>query len=161
MFKVYLLIGGNLGNREENLKTAVNLLQIEGGKVTGSSAIFETAAWGITNQSPFLNQALLLETMHQPARLLEIILEVELKMGRIRGEKNGPRIIDIDILFFDDLIISEPQLTIPHPLIQNRLFALAPMKDLEPHLKHPVLKKTISELFDECPDKLEVHIYKP
>ena len=160
MFKVYLLIGGNLGNREENLKTAVNLLQVDGGKVTGSSAIFETAAWGITNQAPFLNQALLLETVHQPARLLEIILEVELEMGRIRGEKNGPRIIDIDILFFDDLIISEPHLTIPHPLIQNRRFALAPMRDLEPHLQHPVLKKTISELFDECPDKLEVHIYK-
>ncbi|HTF27479.1 MAG TPA: 2-amino-4-hydroxy-6-hydroxymethyldihydropteridine diphosphokinase [Flavitalea sp.] len=160
MFKVYLLIGGNLGNREENLKTAVNLLQIEGGKVTGSSAIFETAAWGLTDQAPFLNRALLLETVHQPARLLEIILEVELKMGRVRGEKNGPRIIDIDILFFDDLIISEPHLTIPHPLIQDRRFALAPMKDLEPHLKHPVLMKTISELFDECPDKLEVHIYK-
>ena len=160
MYKVYLLIGGNLGNRVENLKTAVNLLQIQAGNIMERSAIFETAAWGITDQASFLNQALLLETTYHPGHLLEIILKVETKMGRIRGEKNGPRVIDIDILFFDDLIISEPELTIPHPLIQYRRFALAPMKDLEPLLRHPVLMKTISELFDECPDTLEVHVYE-
>lgn len=156
MNKAYLLIGGNMGNREQNLGRAVELLKLAG-RVKNLSGLYETAAWGKTDQPSFLNQAVLLATALKARHLLEAVLNIEEKMGRKREEKYGPRIIDIDILFYDSAIMSEPGLIIPHPEIQNRRFALEPMNEIAPRLLHPLLKKTVAELLKECPDKLEVH----
>lgn len=156
MNKAYLLIGGNMGNREQNLGRAVKLLKMAG-RVKNLSGLYETAAWGKTDQPSFLNQAVLLATALKARQLLEAVLHIEEQMGRKREEKYGPRIIDIDILFYDSAIISESGLIIPHPEIQNRRFALEPMNEIAPRLLHPLLKKTVAELLKECPDKLEVH----
>lgn len=140
MNKAYLLIGGNMGNRQQNLGRAIELLG-KPGKVLRQSGLYETAAWGKTDQPSFLNQALLLATALTARHLLEAVLHIEEKMGRKREEKYGPRIIDIDILFYDAAVIHEPGLVIPHPEIQNRRFALEPMHEIAPNLEHPILKK--------------------
>ncbi|RYY15668.1 MAG: 2-amino-4-hydroxy-6-hydroxymethyldihydropteridine diphosphokinase [Chitinophagaceae bacterium] len=159
MDNVYLLIGGNLGNRMENLDNAIRLIDSRAGKISGKSAVYETAAWGITDQKSFLNQAVRIITPHPPAALLDIILEIERALGRIRLEKNGPRLIDIDILFYGSEIISEPRLKIPHPLLQERKFALEPMNNVCPDFIHPVLKKTVKQLLLECKDPLKAELY--
>jgi 2-amino-4-hydroxy-6-hydroxymethyldihydropteridine diphosphokinase len=156
MNKVFLLIGGNLGDRLQNLHQAIRLLGVACGPVTQQSAVYETAAWGKTDQPAFLNQALALTTALPPRELIDTVLSVEETMGRQRLEKFGPRIIDIDILFYEDLIIDEANLTIPHPELQNRRFVLAPMQEIAPQFVHPVLNKTIEQLLKECPDQLEV-----
>ena len=156
MNKVFLLIGGNIGDRLQNLNQAITLLSATCGPVIQQSAVYETAAWGKTDQAAFLNQALVLTTLLTAQELLTTILSVEEEMGRRRMEKFGPRVIDIDILFFNDAIIQEPNLTVPHPQLQNRRFALAPMQEIAPELVHPVLHKTIEQLLKECPDQLEV-----
>ena len=159
MNNVYLLIGGNVGNRLQNLRHAVEQLS-DWGTVTQQSAVYETAAWGKTEQEPFLNQALELQTTLAPQALINTILHIEEEMGRMRTEKYGPRIIDIDILFFNSEIIREPHLTIPHPEIQNRRFALVPMQEMAPQLIHPVLHKTMRQLLEECPDTLAVRKFE-
>lgn len=159
MNKVYLLIGGNVGDRLGNLQLAVAALHRSCGRVTGQSAVYETAAWGKTDQQAFLNQALLLETDLTAPALLECVLEAEAMLGRVRKERYGPRIIDIDILFYNNDIVRTPALTIPHPEIQNRRFALVPLQEIAPGLMHPVLKKDIDQLLEECPDTLEVKQY--
>jgi 2-amino-4-hydroxy-6-hydroxymethyldihydropteridine diphosphokinase len=156
MNNVYLLIGGNVGNRSENLQRAIIALDQTCGHIVRGSAIYETAAWGKTDQQPFLNQALLLETRFTAPELLQHTLEAEKLLGRVRQERYGPRIIDIDILFFNNDIVREPDLVIPHPEVQNRRFALTPLHELAPGLVHPVLQKSIEQLLAECPDMLEV-----
>jgi 2-amino-4-hydroxy-6-hydroxymethyldihydropteridine diphosphokinase len=156
MNKAYLLIGGNVGNRQQNLQQAVTAINNNCGRVIQQSAVYETAAWGKTDQQAFLNQALLIQTDLTPHQLLKHALEAEALLGRVRKEKYGPRLIDIDILFFNNDIIRETALIIPHPEVQNRRFALAPLAEIAPKLLHPVLHKTISQLLDECPDMLEV-----
>jgi 2-amino-4-hydroxy-6-hydroxymethyldihydropteridine diphosphokinase len=159
MINVYLLIGGNLGNRVENLDKAVLLLNQRAGKVTEKSGIYQTAPWGLAEQAPFLNQALMLQTDSDAGKLLDTILGIELEMGRTRKEKNGPRIIDIDIMFYGNEMIDHPNLKVPHPHMQERRFALVPLNDLCPEFIHPVLHKTIKRLLDECPDTLDVDRY--
>ncbi|AXY75262.1 2-amino-4-hydroxy-6-hydroxymethyldihydropteridine diphosphokinase [Paraflavitalea soli] len=159
MNNVYLLIGGNVGNRAENLQQAIIALNQTCGRVVRQSAIYETAAWGKTDQQPFLNQALLLVTRFTGPELLQHTMEAENVLGRVRQERYGPRIIDIDILFFNNDIIREPALTIPHPEVQNRRFALTPLDELAPDLVHPVLQKTVHQLLDECKDELEVKVW--
>ena len=127
------------------------------GNIVSASALYETAAWGNEEQPAFLNQALALDTELNAKQLMRRILKTEKNMGRIREEKYGPRIIDIDILFYNSAIIREPGLMIPHPELENRRFALVPMHEIAPLVTHPLLKKTIAELLEECPDKLEVH----
>lgn len=156
MNKAYLLIGGNLGDRNKNLYEALERIARECGKIIKQSSLYETAAWGKTDQSAFLNQALVLQTELTPAELMSKLLGIEVKMGRQRKEKNDPRIIDIDMLFFDNEILDTALLTLPHPQIQNRRFALVPLKEIAADLIHPIFKKTISTLLKECPDKLEV-----
>lgn len=156
MNKVYLLIGGNMGNRFLNLQQAIQWLQTDCGPVQQVSHVYETAAWGKTDQPSFLNQAVLLHTSLSAQQLIGAILAVEEKMGRRRMEKFGPRIIDIDIIFYNDAIINEPDLTIPHPQLQNRRFVLAPLHEIAAGLVHPVLHKTIGQLLQECPDTLAV-----
>lgn len=156
MNKAYLLTGGNMGNREKNLARAKALISELAGKVTRSSAFYETAAWGKTDQPSFVNQALEIETNLLPKELLQQLLDIEKKLGRKREEKYGPRTIDIDILLYGDQICNDPLLRIPHPELQNRRFALTPLAEIGPGLVHPVFKKSITELLATCPDPLEV-----
>lgn len=159
MSTAYLLIGGNLGNRKENLLQAAARINEECGNVFKYSAFYETEAWGKTDQPSFLNQALAISTPMTARQLMRRLLKIETSMGRIREEKLGPRIIDIDILLFDNEIHDLRFLKIPHPEMQNRRFALAPLAEIDPGLIHPIFKKTIAQLLDECPDKLDVKKY--
>jgi 2-amino-4-hydroxy-6-hydroxymethyldihydropteridine diphosphokinase len=152
----YLLTGGNMGNRAGYLHDASADISRFCGKILRESSIYETAAWGKTNQPNFFNQVLLIETALSADELMKQILLIEEKMGRIRNEKYGARIIDIDILFFNDEIINTPILIIPHPEIQNRRFVLAPMNEIAPEFIHPVLLKNINNLLKECRDELNV-----
>ena len=156
MNTAYLLIGGNLGNRYAYLQEAVQNIQQSCGNIVHSSAIYETAAWGNTDQPSFYNRALALETELSPELLMQKLLDIETAMGRKRSEKMGPRIIDLDILLIDELIISSELLRLPHPALPMRRFALLPLAEIAPQLVHPVLKKTISELLTDCTDELDV-----
>ena len=156
MNTAYLLIGGNLGDRAAYLAEAVNQISARCGHVIISSSLYETAAWGNTNQPAFYNQAICIETILEAETLLERLLAIELEMGRVREEKYGPRTIDLDILMIDDTILDTPTLTIPHPQLQNRKFALLPLVEIAPALHHPVLNKTIDEVLLNCPDTLDV-----
>ena len=156
MNKAYLLTGGNMGNREKNLARAKSLIAEQAGRVTRASALYETAAWGKTDQPSFYNQALEIETSLSPKELLKVLLEIEKKLGRQREEKYGPRTIDIDILLYGDQIINDPHLRIPHHELQNRRFALTPLAEIGPGLMHPVFSKSITELLAICTDTLEV-----
>ncbi len=156
MNRIYLLLGSNIGNSKAILSKAIKQIEKQIGVVTGQSCLYNTAAWGNTRQSDFLNQVIIVETALSAQQTMQTILNIEKKMGRIRTIKNAPRIIDIDILFFNKEIIDEDHLTVPHPQIQNRRFVLIPLNQLSPNLKHPVLKKTVHQLLTECPDKLNV-----
>ena len=156
MRTAHLLIGGNLGNRKENLAKAVSLINEQCGSLTRSSSIYETEAWGITDQPSFLNQALEISTSLNARQLMRRVLKIEEEMGRVRKEKLGPRIIDIDILLFENEIHDLRFLKIPHPEMQNRRFVLVPLAEINSSLQHPVLKKTIAELLEKCPDNLEI-----
>jgi 2-amino-4-hydroxy-6-hydroxymethyldihydropteridine diphosphokinase len=160
MNKAYLLIGGNLGDREENLTRARLLIEESAGSISRASALYETAAWGKTDQPAFLNQALEIQTNLAPALLLQQLLQIEKTIGRLRNQKYDPRTIDIDILLYDDLIMNDPSITIPHPQLPNRRFALTPLAEIAPDIKHPVLKKPIRQLLNDCPDPLEVRILR-
>lgn len=156
MKTAYLLIGGNLGNRPAYLQQAIDQIGATCGIITKCSSVYETEAWGITDQPSFYNQALVLETILEPQALMQQLLSIETGMGRERTIKMGPRIIDIDILLIDDLIIRSPALTLPHPALPQRRFALLPLAEVAAGLVHPVLHKTIGQLLAECGDGLNV-----
>ncbi|MBA2498363.1 MAG: 2-amino-4-hydroxy-6-hydroxymethyldihydropteridine diphosphokinase [Chitinophagaceae bacterium] len=156
MNTAFLLIGGNIGNRFHNLEKARSLINQQCGNIIKTSSIYETAAWGMVQQSHFLNQVLSLNTKLSASELLKCILTSEQKMGRIRKQKSGPRIIDIDLLFYNDDMITEPRLVVPHPRLHLRKFALEPMNEIAPHHIHPGFSKTISELLGTCEDELSV-----
>ena len=156
MSTAYLLIGGNLGNRTAYLQQATQLIREFCGNIVHSSAIYETAAWGLTDQPSFYNQALAVETTLAPETLMQQLLEIEEQMGRQRTVKMGPRIIDLDILLIDGLVISSRLLTLPHPALPLRRFALLPLAEIAPAVIHPVLQKSISQLLEECTDELDV-----
>lgn len=152
----YLLIGGNMGNRLQYLQTAKTAIEKSCGPVSQSSFIYQTAAWGKENQQSFLNQALEVHTLFSANELLDSVLSIEEEMGRIREIKYGPRIIDIDILLFDDEVIDTSRLSIPHPELANRRFALQPLADIAGLKKHPISGKTITLMLAECNDPLSV-----
>jgi 2-amino-4-hydroxy-6-hydroxymethyldihydropteridine diphosphokinase len=156
MNKAYLLLGGNTGNRIKNLDKAKGHISTSIGTITRSSACYETAAWGNTQQPGFLNQVLVVLTMLDAPALMKQILLIEKKMGRIRTLKNAPRNIDIDILFFNRDTWHSSDLIIPHPEIPNRRFVLTPLNELSPGLVHPLLKKTVHQLLIDCTDTLDV-----
>ena len=157
MNNVYLLICGNMGERMANLAGAIDKLYIECGRITASSSIYETEAWGFKEQPAFLNQALVLETALGAEKLLEEILKIEIALGRKREIPLGPRIIDIDIIYFNDEIINSSNLTIPHPSMAERKFVLTPLAEIAPAYMHPILLKTNEVLLKECGDSSVVY----
>jgi len=152
----YLSIGSNLGNREQNLKTAVQKLESIG-TVLCVSSLYETEPVEFTDQPMFLNSAVALETSASPARLIEQLIEIEKGMGRERIQRKGPRTIDLDILLFGDQILNTEKLTIPHPAMQHRRFVLEPLAEIAPEVIHPVLKRTVRELLKQLPAGQSVH----
>ncbi|HSC52407.1 MAG TPA: 2-amino-4-hydroxy-6-hydroxymethyldihydropteridine diphosphokinase [Phnomibacter sp.] len=159
MNQVYLLTGGNMGNRSAVMADAIDRIAQKVGQVKASSALYETMAWGINDQPAFLNQVLLVHTSLSATQILETILEIEHEMGRKRMERYGPRIIDIDILLFNHEVINLPQLTVPHPFLHQRRFTLVPLAELAAEYTHPVLHQTIEELLANCIDTLDVKKY--
>jgi len=156
MNKLYLLLGSNMGNSRARLSNAIVRIEKQIGPVMRRSSLYSTAAWGNTDQPDFLNQVIIVHTGLTAKQTMQSILQIEEKMGRVRTVKNAPRIIDIDILFFNREIINHEQLTVPHPQIQNRRFVLIPLNELSPNLKHPVLNQSVHQLLIHCPDKLNV-----
>ncbi|WP_266202233.1 2-amino-4-hydroxy-6-hydroxymethyldihydropteridine diphosphokinase [Pontibacter kalidii] len=156
MPNVYLLLGGNLGDRILYLQQARESIQEQVGPITHSSKVYETAAWGKTDQPNFLNQVLEVQTELMPEEVLKRINQIEQELGRVRHEHWGARVIDIDILFYDSLVQQTQRLTIPHPQLHLRRFTLLPLAELAPELVHPVLGKSIHQLLQECRDELEV-----
>jgi 2-amino-4-hydroxy-6-hydroxymethyldihydropteridine diphosphokinase len=143
---VYILLGSNLGNRKEILGKAIELINDKIDVILSQSKDYETKPWGVTDQPDFLNLAVALHTHLKPLEILEQTQSIENQLGRVRKEKWGARLIDIDIMFYGDEIIDEPNLKIPHPLMQERDFALIPLAEIAPNFVHPVLGKTILEL---------------
>jgi 2-amino-4-hydroxy-6-hydroxymethyldihydropteridine diphosphokinase len=154
MNKAILLIGGNLGDRTGHLQQAVEQINKQVGKVEKISALYETAAWGHVEQPDYLNQALLVSTGMDARTLLQTVLAIEHNIGRIRRQKWGARVIDIDIIFYNDAIINESDLKIPHPQMQFRQFVLVPLKEIIPDWQHPVLHQSVSTLLENCTDTL-------
>jgi 2-amino-4-hydroxy-6-hydroxymethyldihydropteridine diphosphokinase len=142
---VYLALGSNMGVRSANLKNAITNLTPQM-NVKGKSHVYETAPWGFTDQPAFLNQVIMAETYLEPEALLLHLKRLESVMGRVPSFQNGPRLIDLDILFFDDMVLDSPVVQIPHPRLHERAFVLMPLNDLCPDLVHPVLQKSVSEL---------------
>lgn len=159
MFKVYLILGANLGAKERNLLKAINLIGARIGRVIKTSSIYETAAWGNTHQPDFFNIALIAETTLEPLKVLEEIHGIEALLGRKREEHWGARTMDIDIAFYEDQIISLSNLKIPHPFIAKRKFVLAPFLEIIPNFEHPLLKKSIQDLYLNCDDNTGVKKY--
>lgn len=156
MCQVYLGLGTNLGDRLNNLETAVALIAKKVGKIIACSSIYQTAAWGNTNQPDFLNMVVGVETALNPKNLLENTQQIELEMGRVRKEHWGERNIDIDILFYEEIVLISSNLSIPHPYIADRKFVLAPLLELIPDFKHPIQNKTVRNLYLNCEDRMEV-----
>jgi len=156
---IYLLLGSNEGDRDRNLSRAVALIALRAGQMQKASAIYETAAWGKTDQPAFLNQAICISSSLSPTDMLLLLKNIEKESGRTSAEKWGPRVIDIDIIFYGNEIIQLPELQVPHPYLPVRLFALLPLAEIAGAFVHPVLKKTVSHLLEECPDRSKVILY--
>lgn len=151
---VYLCIGGNLGDREANLEETRMFIEFNMGDILEESPVYESEAWGMENSPAFLNQIIKLETELSPEDLLSEITELEEFYGRERVDGvYQPREMDVDIIFFDDLIIGTEQLNVPHPRMHLRKFVLMPLSDIAPDLIHPVLKKSVRELLSVCEDQ--------
>ncbi len=152
----YLALGTNMGNRLSNLKAAIGNLSPQM-SVKKKSNIYETPPWGFIDQSAFLNQVVKVETYLQPEALLAHLKRLETALGRVPNFQNGPRLIDIDILFFDDQVIDTPPLVIPHPRLHERAFVLVPLSDVAPDFVHPILQRSIIELLDDV-DRSEIKL---
>ncbi|PKQ62540.1 2-amino-4-hydroxy-6-hydroxymethyldihydropteridine diphosphokinase [Labilibaculum filiforme] len=161
MARVYFLLGGNLDNREEILSEAISRMKLRIGECTASSFIYETEPWGFEHEQNFLNQVVVIETRLEGLEILDITQQIEKELGRVRKKNQySERTIDIDILFYGDKIIATDRLVVPHPRIQERLFALVPLLDVAPEFLHPIINKSIKELHATCLDTMEVKKFK-
>jgi 2-amino-4-hydroxy-6-hydroxymethyldihydropteridine diphosphokinase len=149
---VYLSLGTNLGNKEENLQNALKLLEEQVGNIVSQSALYASSPWGFVSENSFLNCVIAINKTFSPQELLSITQHIELSLGRTHKTINGQysdRLIDIDILFYDSLVMDTPALTLPHPLLHQRLFVLSPLAEIASTLRHPILQKTIHTLHHE------------
>lgn len=173
MEEVFLLTGSNLGDRKENLAQALRYLHEEVGAIFQQSNIYESEPWGFTASTPFFNQVVAVRTMLTPDDLLDTLLKIEIRMGRIRyfsgavcsGDNCGileskpvyeSRVIDLDILFYGSRMVFTDRLMIPHPRLHLRRFTMVPMVEIAPSFIHPLLRKSMVLLLKECPDDLKV-----
>ena len=156
MSMIYLLLGANLGDRLSQLSNAFGEIEERIGSVIKHSALYETAAWGREDEPSYLNQVLCVITNLAPHELLKTIHEIESYLGRTRQLRWESRLIDIDILFYDEIILDDRDLVIPHPYIHKRKFTLVPLTEIAPEYRHPVLLKTVKQLLRELDDPLEV-----
>ena len=148
MSTAYISIGSNLGDREENCKQALRLLHANGILIKKQSRMYETEPWGIKDQPKFINMAIEVETDKEPEEFLAVLKNIENEIGRTETVKWGPRVIDLDILFYDDLILKTEDLEIPHPLLHERDFVLKPLSEIAPDKKHPVTGKAVKEMLE-------------
>ena len=160
---VYLLLGSNLNDRFAAMQAARDAVSESIGKILKKSAIYESEPWGFHSENHFLNQVIKVETTFDPFLIMNIISDIESGLGRTRNPLEGyeSRIIDIDILFYNNEIIKDDKLIIPHPKIQERMFTLIPLNELDNTLVHPGFLKSVGELVKECRDTLHVHLYQP
>jgi 2-amino-4-hydroxy-6-hydroxymethyldihydropteridine diphosphokinase len=158
MAVVYLALGTNLGNRHANLHRAVNALDAVV-RITAASSVYETEPWGVTEQPRFLNMVVQGETELAPEELLRKLKSIEGALGRVASVRYGPRLIDLDILFYDDLVYSSNELQIPHPSLMERRFVLVPLAEIAPELKHPVHQTTVRELLARLGDDGSVQLF--
>lgn len=159
MKAIYLSLGSNIGDRALNVARAIEALPPRGVRVVRQSSLYETEPVELRAQEWFLNCVAEVETDLTPQELLHALLEIERSMGRLRVRPKGPRIIDMDILFFGSAIVGQAGLQIPHPRMVERRFVLVPFAEIAPGAVHPALKKTITELLVETPDKSEVRLF--
>ena len=157
MNKVYVLLGGNMGNRKKYIAAALGQIEKKLGKVSRTSSLYQTAAWGNTDQPDFLNRVIIVHTDQTAEECLETCLLIEATLGRVRTFKNAPRTIDIDLLFYNKAIVKQKSLCLPHPALHLRRFVLVPLNELSPNFKHPVLQQTIHQLLIKCKDELNVN----
>ena len=156
MNEAFVLLGSNMGNSRMLLLQATKMIEQKAGEIKKTGSLYKTKAWGNIHQQDFYNQLIILHTHLSAPDLLKILLSIENKMGRERIEKNEPRLIDLDILFFDNDIINSPELIVPHPLMEKRRFVLTALNEITPGFIHPVLHKPVSQLLLECPDPLTI-----
>ncbi|MBL7935034.1 MAG: 2-amino-4-hydroxy-6-hydroxymethyldihydropteridine diphosphokinase [Bacteroidia bacterium] len=158
----YLCLGGNIGDRETALNQAILIISQEIGNIVSKSGIYETEAWGVENQQAYLNQCIAVTTNLTAEELIHSVLVIEKQLGRERSNSitYEPRIIDIDIIFYNNTIIETPQLTVPHPRLHLRKFVLIPLNEIASNHLHPILNKTIFNLLSDCEDQSEVKEFK-
>ncbi len=149
MTTIYIGIGSNLGDREGTCLKALEELEKRGIKVTKKSSRYETEPWGVRDQPKFINMVVEADTDLSPEEVLKVIKEIERNFGRRETLRWGPRVVDLDILFYNDLVIDEPDLRIPHPHMHERDFVLKPLSEIAPEAIHPLLKKTVREMLSE------------
>lgn len=161
MNKVFLLLGANLGNPATQLAKALDKIESQVGKIEVCSSLYESEAWGVTDQPTFLNQVALVSTSLPPLDILDTIQTIENNLGRVRLSKWGARVIDIDILYFNHDCIQHERLVVPHPYLPDRRFVLVPLSEIAPSFTHPKLGLTTIDLLTQCEDSLDVHLYNP
>ncbi|SKC10573.1 2-amino-4-hydroxy-6-hydroxymethyldihydropteridine diphosphokinase [Dyadobacter psychrophilus] len=149
---IFLSLGSNLGDRKVVLESAREQIAKRVGLISSKSSVYETEPWGLPDQPAFLNQVIRVETELAPEEVLRIILDIEHELGRVRYERWGARVIDIDLLYYNALVLDSARLTLPHPRLQDRLFNLIPLAEIAPAFVHPSLKKTSLELLESCTD---------